>query len=106
MQSLERARTALRRNFYLAVKAALKDRELVAEATVEHATLKDLIAQIEGINPDGETYDAKVKLLSDYVKHHVKEEQNEMFPKPKATKIDMLELCAQMVARKQELMAA
>ena len=92
--------------FYPAVKAALKYKELVAEATVEHATLKEFIAQIEGINPDGETYDAKVKLLSGDLKHHVKEEQNEIFPKPKASKLDMLELCAQMAARKQELMAA
>ncbi len=92
--------------FYPAVKAALKDKELVPEATVEHATLKDLIAQIEGIEPNGEMYDAKVKVLSEYVKHHVKEEQNEMFPKAKATRLDMLELGAQMAARKQELMAA
>src|SRR3954464_13988312 len=45
--------------FYPAVKQALKDKELIPEATVEHATLKDLIAQIEGIEPDGEMYDAK-----------------------------------------------
>ena len=92
--------------FYPAVKAALKDKELVPEAAVEHATLKNLISQIEGIQPDGEMYDAKVKVLSEYVKHHVKEEQNEMFPKAKASKLDMLELGAQLAARKQELMSA
>ena len=68
--------------FYPAVKAALKDHELIPEANVEHATLKDLIAQVEGLEPNGEMYDAKIKVMSEYVKHHVKEEQNEMFPKP------------------------
>ena len=48
--------------FYPAVKAALKDKELVPEATVEHATVKDLIAQVEGVLPDGEMFDAKVKV--------------------------------------------
>jgi hemerythrin superfamily protein len=91
--------------FYPAVKAALKDAELVPEATVEHAGVKDLIAQLEGIEPDGEMYDAKVKVLSEYVKHHVKEEQNEMFTKAKATSIDLAELGARMAARKDELMA-
>lgn len=92
--------------FYPAVKAAMKDHELVPEATVEHATLKDLIAQLEGMEPDGEMYDAKVRVMGEYVKHHVKEEQNEMFPKAKSTDIDMMELGAQMLARKQELTAA
>jgi hemerythrin-like domain-containing protein len=92
--------------FYPAVKLALKDKELVPEATVEHATLKDLIAQVEGIEPDGEMYDAKIKVLSEYVKHHVKEEQSEMFPKAKAADLDMLALGDQLPQRKAELMAA
>lgn len=89
--------------FYPAVKAALKDKLLVPEATVEHAGVKDLIAQLEGVEPDGEMYDAKVKVLSEYVKHHVKEEQSEMFPKAKASSLDMADLGARMAARKQEL---
>ena len=92
--------------FYPAVKAALKDHELIPEANVEHASVKDLIAQVEGKTPDGEMYDAKVKVMGEFVKHHVKEEQNEMFPKAKKTKLDMVALGAQMAARKQELMAA
>ena len=90
--------------FYPAVKQALKDKELVPEATVEHATLKDLIAQVEFVEPDGEMFDAKIKVLSEYVKHHVKEEQNEIFPKAKATTLDMVSLGAQMAARKADLM--
>ncbi|RYY03290.1 MAG: hemerythrin domain-containing protein [Gammaproteobacteria bacterium] len=91
--------------FYPAVKAALKDKELVPEATVEHATLKELIAQVEGKEPDGEMFDAKIKVLSEYVKHHVKEEQNEMFPKAKESKLDLTELGAQLAERKAELLA-
>ncbi|MEO8059692.1 MAG: hemerythrin domain-containing protein [Burkholderiales bacterium] len=91
--------------FYPAVKQALKDKELVPEATVEHATMKDLIAQVEGVEPDGEMFDAKIKVLSEYVKHHVKEEQNEMFPKAKKTKLDMLELGSRLAERKKALLA-
>lgn len=91
--------------FYPQVKEALKDKELIPEATVEHATLKELIAQLEMAEPDDEMYDAKVKVLSEYVKHHVKEEQNEMFPKAKASKLDMQALGEQLQQRKDELLA-
>ena len=91
--------------FYPAVKAALKDKELVPEAVVEHASVKDLIAQVRDQEPGGEEYDAKVKVMGDNVKHHVKEEQTEMFPKAKkAAHQDLVELGEQMQARKQELM--
>jgi len=90
--------------FYPAVRAALKDRSLVPEATVEHAGVKDLIAQLKGVEPDGDMYDAKVKVLSEYVKHHVKEEQTEMFPKIRASLLDMMELGARMTARKNILL--
>ena len=92
--------------FYPAVKAALKDKEMVPEATVEHATLKELIAQVKDKEPDGEMFDAKIKVMSEYVKHHVKEEQNEMFPKAKKTRLDMNALGARMAARKEELLAS
>ncbi|AOF82382.1 hemerythrin HHE cation binding domain protein [Methyloversatilis sp. RAC08] len=92
--------------FYPDVKAALKDKLLVPEATVEHAGVKDLIAQLDGVTPDGEMYDAKVKVLSEYVKHHVKEEQTEMFPKVKSSSIDLVELGTRMASRKADLLAA
>ncbi len=91
--------------FYPAVKAALKDKMLVPEATVEHAGVKDLIAQLEAGEPDDEKYDAKVKVLSEYVKHHVKEEQNEMFPKAKSSSLDLDELGARLAARRDDLLA-
>jgi hemerythrin superfamily protein len=89
--------------FYPAVKEALKDKMLVPEATVEHAGMKELIAQLEGATPDGEMYDAKVKVLSEYVKHHVKEEQTEMFPKAAKSSLDMDELGVRMAARQEAL---
>ena len=89
--------------FYPAVKKALKDKELIPEAIVEHATLKELIGQIEGIEPNGEMFDAKVKVLSEYVKHHVKEEQNEIFPQAKSMELDMVALGTRIAARKEEL---
>jgi uncharacterized protein (UPF0335 family) len=91
--------------FYPAVQKAMQDHELVPEATVEHATLKSLIAEVEGVEPDGEMFDAKIKVLSEYVKHHVKEEQNEIFPKAKATDLDMKLLGARIATRKEEIVA-
>ena len=90
--------------FYPAVQEALNDHVVVPEAIVEQASMKELIAQIKGIEPDGEMYSAKVKVRSEYVKHHVKEEQTEMFPKAKAGDLDLVLLGAQMSARKKELL--
>ena len=90
--------------FYPAVKIALKDKELVPEARVEHASIKDLIAQVQGKEPVGEDFDAKIQVMSEFVKHHVKEEQTEMFPKARKTKLDLMELGRQMAERKQQLM--
>lgn len=92
--------------FYPAVKKALKDKELIPEAMVEHATLKSLVAQVEDEEPSGEMFDAKIKVMKEYVKHHVKEEQNEIFPKAKSTDLDMNELGAKLSKRKEELIAA
>ncbi|MDP1667387.1 MAG: hemerythrin domain-containing protein [Methylobacter sp.] len=92
--------------FYPAVKRALKDKELIPEARVEHETLKSLIAQVEGMEPDDEMFDARIKVMHEYVKHHVKEEQNEIFPKAKSTDLDMMKLGAELSQRKEELIAA
>jgi len=91
--------------FYPAVQAALKDHQLVPEANVEHASIKTLIDQVDGTDPGSDEYDAKVKVMAEYVKHHVKEEHTEMFPKARKTKLDMRLLGAQMADRKAELLA-
>lgn len=93
--------------FYPAVQAALPedDRDLVAEARVEHASLKWLIAQLQQEAPDSELYAAKVTVLQEYVDHHVKEEEKSMFPKVRKTEIDLDELGQTLAATKQELLA-
>jgi len=92
--------------FYPAAREVLGDDEdLVDEADVEHSTAKDLIAQLEGSSPDEALYDAKVKVLGEYIDHHVKEEESEMFPKVKKAKLDTKSLGLEMAARKDELMA-
>ena len=66
-------------------------------------TKRELISQLEGGSPEEELFDAKVKVLGEYVKHHVKEEQNEIFPKVKKTKLDTRQLGEELMRRKQEL---
>ncbi|MBX6319252.1 hemerythrin domain-containing protein [Pigmentiphaga sp.] len=78
--------------------------DLLDEAVVEHASAKDLIAQVQSMRPSDEMYDAKVTVLCEYVTHHVKEEEEEMFPKVVSKKIDLREAAEMMAARKEELM--
>jgi len=80
------------------------DMEMVEEAQVEHNSAKDLIAQIEAATEVDEVFDAKVKVLSEYIKHHVKEEENEIFEEVADKKEELDELGQEMAARKAELM--
>lgn len=91
--------------FYPASREVLSesDQDLVDEAEVEHATLKDLIAQIEAMKPGQDLYEAKVTVLTEYVKHHVKEEEGEYFPKV-GKKLDLDSLGDALMRRKMELM--
>ncbi|CAN7595665.1 hemerythrin domain-containing protein [Acidovorax sp. LjRoot194] len=91
--------------FYPAVRNAIKETDLIAEAEVEHQTAKDLIAQIQAAETADEEFNAKVKVLGEYIDHHVKEERNEMFPKARAAKkLDLVAMRDVVEARKQELM--
>ena len=94
--------------FYPAARRALdgdEGKDLLDEAAVEHQTLKDLIARLEAAPTDDPLYDAGVKVLSEYVKHHVKEEENELFPKVKSSQMDLEAIGRQLADRKAELMA-
>jgi hemerythrin superfamily protein len=91
--------------FYPAVREQIDDDDLMNEAEVEHAGAKELIEQLEDASPDDELYDAKVTVLGENIDHHVKEEQDEMFPKVRKSKVDTAALGQQMAVRKQELMA-
>ena len=90
--------------FYPAVRAAVEDEDLMNEAQVEHQSAKDLIAQLEGMQPDDPMYSATFTVLGEYVLHHVKEEESEMFPQVRKAKLDLEELGAKIMARKQQLL--
>ena len=90
--------------FYPAAREAVEEQDLLDEAEVEHATAKDLIEQIQSMDPTDELYDAKVKVLGEYVNHHVQEEEGELFPKCKSSEMDLDQLGEAISARKVELM--
>jgi len=94
--------------FYPAFLEATEEEDLHHEAEVEHAGAKNLIAQIEKSGPEDDYYDAKVKVLSEMIKHHVKEEEQRdgMFAKAKASEMDLEAVGEQMAERKAQLEAA
>src|SRR4029077_3931926 len=61
--------------FYPQARQATKDNDLIDEAAVEHATVKHLIGEIEGMEVGEELYDAKIRVLGEMVKHHIKAEE-------------------------------
>jgi hypothetical protein len=93
--------------FYPACREAGVESDMMDEANVEHDGAKVLIAELENGSPDDEYYDAKVKVLSEEIKHHVKEEEQRggIFTEAKKAKLDLDALGQQMAARKKELMA-
>ena len=88
--------------FYPAVRDGIDD-DLMDEAEVEHASAKDLIAQLESMEPGNDLFDARFTVLREYIDHHVKEEQEEMFPKAKKAKLDLVALGEDLAQRKKEL---
>jgi hypothetical protein len=90
--------------FYPKVRAAIEEDDLMDEAVVEHMTAKQLIGDVETARPSAKFYDAKIKVLGEYVKHHVKEEENEMFPKVRDSDLDLEELCEEMTKKKMQLL--
>jgi hemerythrin superfamily protein len=90
--------------FYPAAREAIKEQELLDEAEVEHASAKELIAQLQSMQPGDELYDAKVTVLGEYVDHHIKEEEKQMFPKVRKARIDLEYLAEQIKERKEQVM--
>jgi hypothetical protein len=93
--------------FYPAFLVATQDTELHHEAEVEHAGAKRLIEEIGAMRPGDEYYDAKVKVLSEMVKHHVKEEEQPggMFAEARNSDMDLDDIGRRMAARKTEIEA-
>jgi hemerythrin superfamily protein len=94
--------------FYPAFIEATGDKDTHHEAVVEHAGAKALIAQIQSMSPEDDYYDAKVTVLSEMIKHHVKEEEQPggMFSEAKQSDMDLQALGEELQARKQELQAS
>ena len=90
--------------FYPAVRQAIEDDDMMNEAQVEHNSAKELIEMLEGMDPADEMYVATFTVLGEYVMHHAKEEEGEMFPEVKKTDLDLEELGARMRRRMEELM--
>ena len=92
--------------FYPAVRAAIKDADMLDEAIVEHQSAKELIAQLEAAGEADDMFDAKVKVLGEYVAHHIKEERGEIFPKARAArKLDLVAMREELETRKEEMTA-
>jgi len=91
--------------FYPAARNKTGDDDLLDEAVVEHMGAKNLIAEIEAMQPGQPLYDAKVKVLGEQVRHHVEEEEEELFPEVRETNMDLDAIGAKLAARKIELIA-
>ena len=94
--------------FYPACEGAV-EADLLNEAYVEHDAAKVMIAEIEAGGPDDAFYDAKLKVLSEMIEHHVKEEEQRvegMFAQARKAGLDMDALGEQMAREKSQLMAS
>lgn len=89
--------------FYPALRGKLKEEDLLEEAEVEHASAKQLIEQLEGMDADDPKFTATFTVLGEYVKHHIKEEEKEMFEQVQRAKVDWPALLEQMTQRRMEL---
>ena len=92
--------------FYPAMRENIDDELLLEQAEVEHESAKELIEQIEDMDPGDDLFDARVLVLGEYVAHHVQEEEDEIFPQAEKSGVDLDELGAELAERKRELMAA
>ena len=88
---------------YPAAHAALRDDDLVYEAEVEHGTARGLISCIRSMDSANAAYAPLVTVLDEYIKHHVHEEEQELFPRLRRSDLDLEAIGAAIMARKAEL---
>jgi iron-sulfur cluster repair protein YtfE (RIC family) len=91
--------------FYPAARAAVADAgaDVLDEACVEHSVAKDLIAEIMSMSPDEPLFDARIKVLGEYVRHHIAEEEGVLFPMVRDSGLDLADLAIQLARRRVEL---
>lgn len=89
--------------FYPAMRKALDEHDLLDEAEVEHAIAKELVTQLQEMEADDDLFNAKVTVLGEYVAHHIREEQGEMFKKARKAAMDLDTLGEEMRLRQTEL---
>jgi len=89
--------------FYPGLREASDETDMIDEAEVEHASAKQLIEEIESMDADERLFDANITVLGQYVNHHSREEEKEMFPEAKKACIDTAEMAEQLKARNEEL---
>jgi hemerythrin superfamily protein len=90
---------------YPQARQGTDDNELIDEAVVEHATVKNLIAEIEAMEVGDDLYDAKIRVLGEMVKQHIKEEEEELFPEIESAKMDIDAIGRELAECKEELMS-
>jgi hemerythrin superfamily protein len=105
IQELEIHADLEERLIYPAIRAGIDDDELMNEANEEHHLVHMLIGELKKLKSSDETFQAKFAVLGELVKHHVKEEEGEMFPRAQKAKIDWDELQTKVMARKEQIMA-
>ena len=88
---------------YPAARDAISDVDLVDEAEVEHESVHTFIEQLRGMSPGDDKYSARFTVLCEYVLHHVKEEEGEMFPRLEKARLDWETLAAAMNERRAEM---
>jgi hemerythrin superfamily protein len=91
---------------YPAARGAIADEDLIDEAEIEHESMHTFIDQLRNMDPEDEKYAARFTVLCEYVLHHVKEEEGEMFPQLERSRLDWESLATEMDQRRQELMPA
>jgi hemerythrin superfamily protein len=89
--------------FYPALRNTIEELDLVDEAEVEHATAKQLISELSSMQPGDALYEAKFTVLGEYVKHHIEEEEKEIFAKAKKSGLDLEAMAEEAKERKMEL---
>lgn len=91
--------------FYPKAREATKDNDLIDESLVEHATVKSLISEIEEMEVGDDLFDAKIRVLGEMVKHHIHEEEGELFPEIESAKIDLEAVGKELTERKEALLS-